>query len=927
MEKQLQDLQAQLIHLTRHFLLEQGGERAANAVTLQVSLERQLGIDSLGKVELFRRIEREMGVTLSDKVMAEADTLQYIAEMLISSNVATFSFKKNVIPLSPHVPVDVNISQVTTLQEVLIAYARFYPERTHLYLQDEEGEETPLTYGELLEKAYRIGNGLIHYGIQPNDTVSIMLPTGFDFFQCFFGILFAGAIPVPIYPPFRKDRLEEYVLRETKILNNAEVRALITFKEAELLSRLLKSDVRSLARLITPDKLSAFPATPPNLPYESQDTALLQYTSGSTGDPKGILLTHQNILANLRATGEAIQIKPTESVVSWLPLYHDMGLFSWINSLYFGVPITVLSPISFLNRPEKWLWAIHYHQATMTAAPNFAYELCVKKIEDDAIQGLNLSSLRLACNGAEYVNPKTLERFYRRFKSYGLKKTALFPVYGLAENTVALATPELNREVRIDTIAKLPFESEMKALPANPYETFLEFVSEGKPIPHHAIRIVDDNNEILPERHVGKIQFQGPSAMRGYFRNEDATRQIYHAGWWDTGDLGYIAEGDLFLTGRKKDVIIKAGRNLYPEIIEEIVGDIEGIRKGCVIAFGVSDGEIGTEKIIIVAESKVKVHQDKLISLITKQVDIGIGIPPDQIIILPPNKIPKTSSGKLQRAACKKAYLNDELPITGATTHWQIIKLLLSATKKSFRRFFKNIFRGVYTLYFLMILILITLPVWMLILMMPSQVGGRLIKKWARVLLFCMFCPVKVKQHQNFAAIPLIFTANHASYMDSVVLVAILPENTLFIGKKELLKVPVIGSTMRKLKYLTVDRMDFSKNIHDTKNIKQQLERGHSILIFPEGTFTYASGVRPFKTGAFQLAVDAQVSICPVAIKNTRKLLREGSYLLTPTRIHIYMGEAIKPHGNNWQEVLRLRQTVRKVISKHAGEAMMDLMV
>ena len=265
-----------------------------------------------------------------------------------------------------------------------------------------------------------------------------MLPTSREFFLTFAGVLLAGGVPVPIYPPVRADRIAEYAERQSAILHNAEARLLVTFREAERVAKLLRPKVPSLQDIVTAADLlsenTARGVAAPRVPSDanSADLALLQYTSGSTGNPKGVQLTHANLLANVRAIGEALAIRPDDVGVSWLPLYHDMGLIgAWLMPLYFGIPVVVLSPVSFLARPQRWLWALHRHRATITAAPNFAYELAVRKIADSDVEGLDLSSLRAALNGAEPVNAATLDRFASRFARYGFRREAFLPVYGL----------------------------------------------------------------------------------------------------------------------------------------------------------------------------------------------------------------------------------------------------------------------------------------------------------------------------------------------------------------------------------------------------------------------------------------------------------------------------------------------------------------
>ena len=320
-----------------------------------------------------------------------------------------------------------------------------------------------------------------------------------------------------------------------------------------------------------------------------------------------MVLTHSNLLANIRAIGTGLNLQPGDFGVSWLPLYHDMGLIgSWLTALCFGVPIAILSPLAFLSRPERWLWAIHEHRGTVSAAPNFAYELCARKIDDRALEGLDLSCWRAALNGAEPISPDTLERFARRFEPYGFRAEAFLPVYGLAESSVALTFPPLGRKPRVDRIGRERFENAGAALPCSESDASpLRFVSEGKALPGHEVRVVDEASVETGERVQGHIQFRGPSTMQGYFKNPAATAAVMRVdGWVDTGDLGYLADGELFVTARIKDVIIKGGRNLYPQEVEEVASEVEGVRRGCVAAFGVSDQRLGTEKLVVVAETR-----------------------------------------------------------------------------------------------------------------------------------------------------------------------------------------------------------------------------------------------------------------------------------------------------------------------------------
>lgn len=924
----LKDIELELQKLTRQFLRDSGNPRAADAVTLDASLDRDLGIGSLERTELFQRIEQKFTVRLPDKIMAEAENLRDL--VLTIQEAKPSIIKPSHIRVTQLEASTVNVANCKTLVGVLLEFNEYNPNRPHAYVVQDDGSEKIITYGDIYKHAKILAQGMQSLGLKPGETVAIMLPTSEDFFYAFFGVLFAGAIPVPIYPPFRPNLIEEYAMREAKILQNAEVRLLITFSEAENLSKLLKVFITSLTGVVTLDMLrNAATKQKAKISWQSTDIALIQYTSGSTGDPKGVVLTHRNLLSNIRAYGQAIQIKPSDAIVSWLPLYHDMGLIgAWLGSLYHGIPLTLMSPLQFLTRPERWLWAIHTHRATLSAGPNFAYDLCIKKIASEDLEGLDLSSWRLAFNGAEMIYPNTLREFSKRYEHYNFKTNAFFPVYGLAENSLALTFPTPNEPLKIDRIKRFNFEIEQKAIAAQANKDFLEFISCGKPLPDHPVRIVDEYNQELPERHIGNIQFQGPSAMQGYYHNPVATQKVYHQGWWDTGDLGYFAEGELFITGRKKDVIIKSGRNLFPAEIEELVAEVHGIRQGCVAAIGVNNPKTGTEKFIIIAETRErnKSAQQSIAKDINRILNDAIGIPPDEIILTPPGRIPKTSSGKLRRSDCKRYYLENKLQKQRIPFWIQALKLSSIATAKKIKTWLQTLIFSIYSFYASTILVLLLLKSWALSHLLKRNAFAKYLKTASRITFYLIGAPLKIQGQENlFKHKTMIFVSNHASYMDTLILTAILPTNALFVGKKELLNVPILKTLIIKLNHIMVDRLDFNKSEEDLNKMRNAIQDHYSIAIFAEGTFTYATGLRSFKLGAFKLAVDTHTPICNIAIKGSRKMLRSGSALIKPSKLNLTISTPIMPQDNSWQEIIRLRDESKLFIAKYCGEPTLDL--
>jgi fatty-acyl-CoA synthase len=921
-----QDVEKELTAIMRQFLID-SGETHQGEIKLRASLQRHLGIDSLSRAELFRKIEKAFEVRFPDKLLVEADSLNDIANFLLQANPAIIKPQQPTIITSHGKSANLDPGNAATLIDVLLLYAEKSPEKPHIYFQDEHGQEQIISYGDLLKSSLRVAAGLRELGLQNGETVAIMQPSHPHFFYTFFGTLFAGGIPVPIYPPFRMHMLEAYAKTEAQILRNAEVRILVSFDEAEKFSLLLKSFVPSLKHVVTVDGLLEHQELAASFHAHSHSHAFIQYTSGSTSDPKGVLLTHHNLLSNIHVYGKAIQVKPDDVAVSWLPLYHDMGLIGmWLGSLYYGIPLVLMTPFSFLTHPERWLWAIHYHRGTVSGAPNFAYELCINKISPELLEGLDLSSWRVAANGAEKIYPSTLERFANKFACYGFKRNALFPVYGLAESTLAVTLPPLGRDFLIDKIDRKQFEEEKKALPSK-QENALEFVSCGSPIEGHAVRIVDEENKVLAEREVGRLQFCGPSNMQSYFNNPKATQAAYHDGWLDSGDLAYQANGEFFITGRRKDLIIKAGRNVYPAELEALSETIVGVRKGCVIAFAVSDQEQGTEKIIIAAETKEKnkLQGEKIIAAIKEIISTTLEIVPDHVVLIAPHTIPKTSSGKLQRAACKAMYLEGRLGKRQRPVWLQMLSLGAKAVLRKIKSALFVCVKFIYTVYVAFLAGLTFFPMYFLVINSTRDKASKAVKIWARWMLRFMFCPVDIANAEKLLqASPCIFTPNHASYFDAIVVVAIVPSTTRMVIKKEAFSIPLIKNALRKMDYLAVDRLDLSQGLEDTKRIEQVLKAGHPVLIFPEGTFGYAAGLRPFRLGAFKIAVETQIPVCPIAMQGTRYILRDDEKLMCPRRISITVCDLIFPSGKEWQDVTKLRNTVRAEIAKHCGEPSLD---
>ena len=959
-----------VLDVLRAMLEELGSEGALPMLGPASHLDRELGLGSLERVELLARLEAAFGVRLPDRVAAELNTPDELANAVLAAPEASSAERE--APISAlrasaavqrlHRAVEgEGVLAAQTLNEVLRYRAQHDAARMHLHItEDSEGGEKvlTLTFAELYAAAQTCAAELARRGVPPGGRVSLMLPSSRAFFVCYAGILLAGAVPVPIYPPFRADRIEEYAARQSAILNNAGVCLLLTFRRAEAVAKLLKPRVRSLESVVDAEKLleaaeKAPPPAPGALPAhlsgarvrKGSDVALLQYTSGSTGDPKGVTLTHANLLANIRSISEAVQLTSEDTGISWLPLYHDMGLIgAWLTLLHQGTPLVVMSPLAFLTRPERWLQAVHRHRGTIAAAPNFAYELCVRKIADKDITGVDLSCWRAALNGAEPVNPETLERFAERFSAYGFRREAQLPVYGLAEASLAVTFPPPGRGPRVDFVEREAFTAQGRAIPASAAKNGIAFVSSGKPVPRHEVRIVDEQGQELPERSEGYLWFRGPSATSGYFNNPAATEKLFPLGvgdgsefpWVNTGDRAYSADGEIFVTGRVKDIIIKGGRNLYPHEVEELAGRAEGVRKGCIVAFGLKDESTGTEKLVVVAEARESdpAKRSAIAAAVTQEVAQGLGLPPDRVELIPPGSIPKTSSGKLRREETRQLYVAGTLSVKKPPAWVQIARLGASGTlKNAGQSVWSAIRRGlevIYGVYFIVVFVAWIIPTCGgVLLFRDHRAAGRYTSAALKVLFFLAGVRVRVvgKEYMNTPGAK-VYASNHTSFFDVLPLMSGLGVPYRFVAKSEVHKMPFIGTFLRKMGHLSFVRADANSRRDAIEQMEAMLRSGESVFVFPEGTFVPEDGVRPFQLGAFNAAVVTGAPIVPVSLAGTRKFLRDGTILPRPSSVTITLSPPLVPQrsaddSSDWHEVVRLRDAAREAIARHSGEPLL----
>jgi 1-acyl-sn-glycerol-3-phosphate acyltransferase len=918
--------QHEVIGIAREFVRELHGRRPrAVEITPQSRLDRDLGIDSLGRAELILRIERGLQVQLPPTALSEAATLADLITM-VEARGPRLRASRTFAPAPESLPQVPASAGARTLTQMLDWHVARHPDRLHVtLLEDETTVLGSMTYAQLAGQAHRIAAGLIARDIVPGDCVALMLPTNLDFFAAFFGVLYAGAIPVPIYPPARLSEIEEHTRRQAGILRNAGATLLITVPEAARLGTLLRGQVETLRLVESAATLAVTGELPPLPPSADENaTAFIQYTSGSTGDPKGVVLSHANLLANIRALGTALDATSADIFVSWLPLYHDFGLIgAWLGSLYYAASFYVMSPLSFLVRPQSWLWAVHRYRATLSAAPNFAYEFCVEKIADADLAGLDLSSLRCVANGAEPVSVPSFRRFIERFNTYGFKPEAMCPAYGLAENTLGLTFPPPGRPPLVDRVDRASLSMRGVAEPAKADDrTALEIVSCGQPLPDHEVRIVDETGREVGDRREGRLEFRGPSATSGYFHNEAKTRELFHDGWLDSGDQAYVANGEVYITGRIKDIIIRAGQHIYPHEIEEAVGEIPGVVKNGVAAFGIVEARSGTERTVVMAETAASDNEIRkaLQDLIREATMDILGAPPDEVVLAPPGAVPKTSSGKIRRGAARDLYLHGEAGTPQRTVRWQLARLFLAGVAARLSRLPRLVGALLYAGWWWTVIVCVALVGWLAVMTLPG-IAWRwaVVRKLARAALKSLGIPLTV----TGGPVPsrdAVVVFNHASYADGLVAAAVLPDAPAFIAKREFARQLVAGPFLRRLGAVFVERFDVAGSLADAATAAQTAHAGRLLVVFPEGTFTRRAGLTDFYLGAFRIAADAGLPVVPGAIQGTRSLLRSDQWFPRRTAVSVHFDAPVRPTGTDFSAVVQLRDEVRAAVLRHCGE-------
>ena len=506
-------------------------------------------------------------------------------------------------------------------------------------------------------------------GMGKGDRLAIVLPDGEDFVPTFLAAVWAGIVPVPLYPPLSLGKLDSYADTFVNICNRAEPMYLVTNAKLQQVLWSGAARVSSIKGIITAEDLKAPP--PAGVSQDSanvsqEDLCFLQFTSGSTSLPKGVEVTHGSLRANAWAImRDGLKTNSLTDVgVSWLPLYHDMGLIGFVLSpLMHRVSVTFIPTMTFVRNASVWLEVINKYRATMTFAPNFAYALAAKRSKPEQLKSWDLSCLRVMGCGAEPINSATMRLFVDTMKPAGLKPIAMLPCYGMAEATLAISFIDLDQPISTDLVDQNLYQTERKAEPVTVgSKGAQEFVSCGKTFPLHDVAAFDDLGNRLADRRIGELRVRGPSVAKGYYKDSEATQKTFGNGWLKTGDLGYLVNGNVYITGRQKDLIIINGRNYDPQRMEWLVDEIAEVRKGSTVAF--SRPGTASEELVIVIESRTE-NREPLKEAIRQKITEHMQLTVADVVLCGVGSLPKTSSGKLQRAKTRLQYLDGTVGTEG----------------------------------------------------------------------------------------------------------------------------------------------------------------------------------------------------------------------------------------------------------------------
>ncbi len=554
-----------------------------------------------------------------------------------------------------------------TFSDLLKTHYEKTPEKVCVTILHGGQPDRPVTYAELMRGAAGYVNTFKRNEVQPGDVVLLILQHGIDLLYAYFGTVLHGAIPSIM--PFLTEKLlpERYRADLAALVAVTQPTAIVTYADFEAEVRAaLKPGEDSVKAVIVSHQVDG-PCAPDfstfgGIKRDPSDIVLLQHSSGTTGLQKGVALSHQAVLNQLKCYGETLHLKRDDVFVSWLPLYHDMGLIAcWLMPILMGYPLVIMSPFEWIRAPYRLLQAVSRYKGSLSWLPNFAYNFCAQKIRDRDLVNVDLSSWRAISNCSEPMRWDSHQAFHERFKGLGLRYEALTTCYAMAENVFAVTQGGIDGPVVFEDIDRDSLQVEKVARPAMADKPVLRMLGTGKSIPNTVVNILDSKGRALPDRHVGEVALKSDCMLTGYYHRPDATKKAFVDGWYLTGDYGYLVEGELYITGRKKDLIIVGGKNIYPQDLELLAYEVPGVHAGRASAFGVFNDASGTEDVVIVAEvdSEDPAERQKIADGIRTAVTRGSAVALRFVHLVGKHWLVKTSSGKTARSANREKFLKE----------------------------------------------------------------------------------------------------------------------------------------------------------------------------------------------------------------------------------------------------------------------------
>lgn len=551
------------------------------------------------------------------------------------------------------------------LARTLRDFALNSPQKVAIVIAQAGKEDVAVTFQSLYENASRYAALFYQYGIGKGDILLLLLDHGIDLVFTYWGAILAGAIPS--IQPYLTEKLqpEVFVKELEALIDFTKPKLIITFDQFnnEILANLPQIQTRvpiitstSISEILTDRIMTSYAG----IDAEPDEIALIQHSSGTTGVKKGVALSNQAVFNQVNVYSESLKLRDSDVIVSWLPLYHDMGLIAcFLLPILSGISLILMSPFDWVKSPVKLLTLVTRYKGTLTWLPNFAFNFLSKKIRDQELEQIDLQTLRAVINCSEPVRYESMQLFENRFKKYGLDPTSLSSCYAMAENVFCVSQSSLGKSPIVDWIDPLQVKMQAIADYRPSGEGGIASVSSGKPLKNVQIKIVDSNFESLANRRIGEVAIQSDCLFTEYLNNPKATKDAFKEGWYLSGDYGYVVDGELFITGRKKDLIIVGGINIYPQDIEEVIAGIPGVYPGRVVAFGVPNESLGTEDVVVIAETEIQnpLVRENIAEAIRKKVTQETSVALRKVYVVNHGWLIKTSSGKLSRAANRNKLL------------------------------------------------------------------------------------------------------------------------------------------------------------------------------------------------------------------------------------------------------------------------------